>query len=144
MVSQKAGNYVEIEGLRVAPELVEFLAKEAAPGTGVEPEKFWKGFAAIVRDLAPKNRALLAKRDDLQAKIDAWYKQNRDKGYTQADYQQFLKDIGYLLPEGGDFKVSTANVDPEIAHIAGPQLVVPVMNARWGRGKGQGLQAQAR
>ncbi len=131
MVSQKAGNYVEIEGLRVAPELVEFLAKEAAPGTGVEPEKFWKGFAAIVRDLAPKNRALLAKRDDLQAKIDAWYKQNRDKGYTQADYQQFLKDIGYLLPEGGDFKVSTANVDPEIAHIAGPQLVVPVMNARY-------------
>ncbi len=131
MVSQKAGNYVEIEGLRVAPELVEFLAKEAAPGTGVEPEKFWKGFAAIVRGLAPKNRALLAKRDDLQAKIDAWYKQNRDKGYTQADYQQFLKDIGYLLPEGGEFKVSTANVDPEIAHIAGPQLVVPVMNARY-------------
>ena len=131
MVSQKAGNYVEIEGLRVAPELVEFLAKEAAPGTGVEPEKFWKGFAAIVRGLAPKNRALLAKRDDLQAKIDAWYKQNRDKGYTQADYQQFLKDIGYLLPEGGEFKVSTANVDPEIAHIAGPQRVVPVMNARY-------------
>lgn len=131
MVSQKAGNYVEIEGLRVAPELVEFLAKEAAPGTGVEPEKFWKGFAAIIRDLAPKNRALLAKRDDLQAKIDAWYKQNRDKGYTQADYQQFLKDIGYLLPEGGEFSVSTTNVDPEITHIAGPQLVVPVMNARY-------------
>ncbi|MBQ0710913.1 MULTISPECIES: malate synthase G [unclassified Ochrobactrum] len=124
-------NYVEIEGLRVAPELVEFLAKEAAPGTGVEPEKFWKGFAAIIRDLAPKNRALLAKRDEMQAKIDAWYKQNRDKGYTQAEYQQFLKDIGYLLPEGGEFKVSTANVDPEITHIAGPQLVVPVMNARY-------------
>ena len=124
-------NYVEIEGLRVAPELVEFLAKEAAPDTGVEPEKFWKGFAAIIRDLAPKNRALLAKRDEMQAKIDAWYKQNRDKGYTQAEYQQFLKDIGYLLPEGGEFKVSTANVDPEITHIAGPQLVVPVMNARY-------------
>ncbi|MGC0053721.1 malate synthase G [Brucella pituitosa] len=131
MVSQKAGNYVEIEGLRVAPELVEFLAKEAAPGTGVEPQAFWKGFAAIIRDLAPKNRALLKKRDDLQAKIDAWYKDNRDKGYSQADYQQFLKDIGYLLPEGGEFKVSTANVDPEIMHIAGPQLVVPVMNARY-------------
>ncbi|MFC7066138.1 malate synthase G [Brucella rhizosphaerae] len=124
-------NYVEIEGLRVAPELVEFLANEAAPGTGVEPEKFWKGFAAIIRDLAPKNRALLKKRDDLQAKIDAWYKQNRDKNYSQADYQQFLKDIGYLLPEGEEFKVSTANVDPEIMHIAGPQLVVPVMNARY-------------
>ena len=124
-------NYVEIEGLAVAPELVEFLAKEAAPGTGVEPDAFWKGFAAIIRDLAPKNRTLLAKRDDIQAKIDAWYKENRDKGYTQADYQQFLKDIGYLLPEGGEFKVSTADVDPEITHIAGPQLVVPVMNARY-------------
>ncbi|MFQ0813309.1 malate synthase G [Brucella anthropi] len=131
MVSQKAGHYVEIEGLRVAPELVEFLATEAAPGTGVEPEKFWKGFAAIIRDLAPKNRALLARRDEMQAKIDAWYKQNRDKGYSQADYQQFLKDIGYLLPEGGAFSVSTSNVDPEITHIAGPQLVVPVMNARY-------------
>ncbi|MFD1199623.1 malate synthase G [Brucella gallinifaecis] len=124
-------NYVEIEGLRVAPELVEFLANEAAPGTGVEPEKFWKGFAAIIRDLAPKNRALLKKRDELQARIDTWYKNNRNKGYSQAEYQQFLKDIGYLLPEGEAFKVSTANVDPEIMHIAGPQLVVPVMNARY-------------
>lgn len=131
MGSAEKRNYVEIEGLAVAPELVEFLAKEAAPGTGVEPEKFWKGFAAIIRDLAPKNRALLAKRDELQARIDAWYKENRDKGYSQADYQQFLKDIGYLLPEGGAFSVSTTNVDPEITHIAGPQLVVPVMNARY-------------
>ncbi|EFG38543.1 malate synthase G [Brucella sp. NVSL 07-0026] len=131
MGSAEKRNYVEIEGLAVAPELAEFLAKEAAPGTGVEPEKFWKGFAAIIRDLAPKNRALLAKRDELQARIDAWYKENRDKGYSQADYQQFLKDIGYLLPEGGAFSVSTTNVDPEITHIAGPQLVVPVMNARY-------------
>lgn len=131
MSNAAPSNYVEIEGLRVAPELVEFLAKEAAPGTGVEPDAFWKGFSAIIRDLAPKNRALLKKRDELQAKIDAWYKDNRDKSYSQADYQQFLKDIGYLLPEGGEFKVSTANVDPEIMHIAGPQLVVPVMNARY-------------
>ncbi|QGA56560.1 malate synthase G [Brucella sp. 2280] len=131
MGSAEKRNYVEIEGLAVAPELVEFLAREAAPGTGVEPEKFWKGFAAIIRDLAPKNRALLAKRDELQVRIDAWYKENRDKGYSQADYQQFLKDIGYLLPEGGAFSVSTTNVDPEITHIAGPQLVVPVMNARY-------------
>ncbi|ENT77685.1 malate synthase G [Brucella ovis IntaBari-2006-46-332] len=77
MGSAEKRNYVEIEGLAVAPELVEFLAKEAAPGTGVEPEKFWKGFATIIRDLAPKNRALLAKRDELQARIDAWYKENR-------------------------------------------------------------------
>ncbi|WP_343315337.1 malate synthase G [Brucella sp. BE17] len=124
-------NYVEIEGLRVAPELVDFLAQEAAPGTGVEPQKFWQGFAAIIRDLAPKNRALLKKRDAIQAKIDDWYRQNRDRSYSPVEYQSFLKEIGYLLPEGDAFKVSTANVDPEIAHIAGPQLVVPVMNARY-------------
>ncbi|PWL16917.1 malate synthase G [Falsochrobactrum shanghaiense] len=123
--------YIDIEGLRVAPELVDFLAREAAPGTGVEPDHFWKGFAAIIRDLAPKNRALLAKRDEMQAKIDAWYKENRERGDNQADYQQFLREIGYLLPEGGALTVSTANVDPEITHIAGPQLVVPVMNARY-------------
>ncbi len=124
-------NYIEIEGLAVAPELVDFVEKEAAPGTGVEPAEFWKGFASIVRDLTPKNRALLEKRDALQSKIDDWYKANRDKGYSQSDYQAFLKEIGYLLPEGGDFRVATSDVDPEIAHIAGPQLVVPVMNARY-------------
>lgn len=122
--------YVEIEGLRVEPALVDFLVKEATPGTGVEPAHFWKGFAQIVRDLAPKNRALLARRDELQAKIDAWHKENRGK-YDQEQYKEFLREIGYLLPEGDDFKVSTANVDAEIAHIAGPQLVVPVMNARY-------------
>ncbi|MFC4624789.1 malate synthase G [Daeguia caeni] len=124
-------SYVEIEGLKVAPELVAFLEKEAAPGTGIAPDHFWKGFAAIIRDLAPRNRALLQKRDALQAKIDDWYKAHREKGYGQAEYQAFLRDIGYLLPEGDDFKVTTENVDPEIAHIAGPQLVVPVMNARY-------------
>lgn len=122
--------YVEIEGLRIDPALVDFLVKEVTPGTGVEPAHFWKGFAQILRDLAPKNRALLAKRDELQAKIDAWHKENRGK-YDQAQYKEFLREIGYLLPEGDDFKVSTANVDAEIAHIAGPQLVVPVMNARY-------------
>ena len=131
MSSNANNNYVEIEGLRVAPQLVEFLAKEAAPETGIAPDQFWRDFSAIVHDLAPKNRALLAKRDDLQAQIDAWYKKNRGSNYSQADYQQFLRDIGYLLPEGGEFKVSTSNVDDEIAHIAGPQLVVPVMNARY-------------
>lgn len=125
------GEYVEMEGLRIAPQLVEFLANEAAPGTGIEPAGFWKGFASIIRDLEPQNRELLKKRDAIQVKIDAWYKAHRDKGYDQAEYQQFLKDIGYLLPEGENFTVSTANVDPEIAHIAGPQLVVPVMNARY-------------
>ena len=124
-------NYVEIENLRVAPALAEFLEKEAIAGTNVSVEAFWKGFSAILHDLAPKNRSLLAKRDEMQAQIDAWYKANRDRAYTQAEYQDFLKEIGYLLPEGEDFKVSTSNVDPEIAELAGPQLVVPVMNARY-------------
>ncbi|MFK4825242.1 malate synthase G [Paenochrobactrum sp. BZR 588] len=124
-------NYVEIENLRVAPALAEFLEKEAIAGTNVSVDAFWKGLSAIIHDLGPKNRSLLAKRDEMQAKIDAWYKANRDRAYTQAEYQDFLKEIGYLLPEGEDFKVSTSNVDPEIAELAGPQLVVPVMNARY-------------
>ncbi|MGU3576895.1 malate synthase G [Brucellaceae bacterium C25G] len=123
--------YVEIENLKVAPALAEFLEKEAIPGTNVSPSAFWQGLSAIVHDLAPKNRVLLEKRDAMQQKIDNWYKANRDRSYTQAEYQDFLKEIGYLLPEGEDFKVSTSNVDPEIASLAGPQLVVPVMNARY-------------
>lgn len=122
---------IEIDGLKVAKELYDFINNEAIPGTGVEPAAFWSGFAEIVADLAPENRELLAKRDALQAKIDAWYKAKRDTGYTQDEYQAFLKEIGYLLPEGEKFTVSTENVDPEIAVTAGPQLVVPVMNARY-------------
>ncbi|EKF19426.1 malate synthase G [Nitratireductor pacificus] len=121
---------VELHGLRIAEELHAFAVSEALPGTGIEPERFWTALAAIVGDLAPKNRALLAKRDAFQEKIDAWY---RDNGapVDQDAYQAFLREIGYLLPEGGAVSVSTANVDPEIALVAGPQLVVPVMNARY-------------
>ncbi|WP_420961239.1 malate synthase G [Brucella sp. IR073] len=122
---------IEIDGLKVAKELYDFINEEAMPGTGVAPASFWSGFAEIVRDLAPKNRTLLARRDELQAKIDDWYRTRRDTGYTQEEYQSFLKEIGYLLPEGEPFTVSTADVDPEIAALAGPQLVVPVMNARY-------------
>jgi malate synthase len=121
---------IEIDGLRIAPELHDFVVKEALPGTGVEAKNFWSAFSALVHDLAPKNRALLAKRDLMQEKIDAWH---RDNG-APADlpkYTAFLREIGYLLPEGADFSVETSNVDPEIAAIAGPQLVVPVMNARF-------------
>ncbi|RUX96064.1 MULTISPECIES: malate synthase G [unclassified Mesorhizobium] len=121
---------IEIAGLRIARELHEFVAKEALPGTGIEADAFWNGFSAIVHDLAPKNRALLAKRDAMQEKLDGWY---RDHGapVDMEAYKGFLKEIGYIVPEGPAFSVSTDNVDPEISVIAGPQLVVPVMNARY-------------
>jgi len=123
-------NRVELHGLKVAEKLRDFAVKEALPGTGVDPDRFWKALSDIVRDLAPKNRALLAKRDALQEKIDAWYRENGAPADQEA-YQTFLREIGYLLPEGEAFSVSTQNVDPEIASVAGPQLVVPVMNARY-------------
>ncbi|MXN65783.1 malate synthase G [Stappia sp. GBMRC 2046] len=121
---------VEVAGLKVAAELHKFLETEVLPGTGVEAGAFWSAFAAIVGDLAPENRRLLEKRDDLQMKIDTWHREN--SGPVDLDaYKAFLKDIGYLRDEGGAFKVTTADVDPEIASIAGPQLVVPIMNARY-------------
>ena len=122
---------IEINGLKVAKELYDFVVDEAIPGTGVDAASFWSGFAEIVTDLAPRNRELLAKRDAFQEKLDTFYKDKRNSGYSDEEYQTFLKDIGYLLPEGGSFTVTTDNVDPEIAIIAGPQLVVPVMNARY-------------
>lgn len=121
---------IEKFGLKIDAGLHDFLVNEAMPGTGVDAERFFAELSKIVHDLAPKNRALLAKRDDLQAKIDAWYRDNGAPNDLEA-YQSFLKEIGYLLPEGPEFAVSTDNVDPEIATIAGPQLVVPVMNARY-------------
>ena len=121
---------IDIDGLQVARELYEFVVNEAMSGTDVEPHRFWAEFSRIVHDLAPKNRALLAKRDALQEQIDAWHREN-GAPVDLAVYTAFLRDIGYLLPEGSDFSVQTANVDPEIATVAGPQLVVPVMNARY-------------
>ncbi|RUM96514.1 malate synthase G [Pseudaminobacter arsenicus] len=121
---------IEVSGLRIARELFDFVGKEALPGTGVDATAFWAGFAAIVQDLAPKNRALLEKRAGLQKKLDHWYQQNGAPSDMGA-YRQFLTEIGYLVPEGPAFQVSTENVDPEIASVAGPQVVVPVMNARY-------------
>ncbi|BCH20272.1 malate synthase G [Mesorhizobium sp. L-8-3] len=121
---------VETAGLKVARELRDFVEREALPGTGVEAAAFWQAFAAIVHDLAPKNRALLARRDALQEKIDGWYREHGAPADMDA-YKAFLSGIGYLVPEGPAFTVTTQNVDPEIASVAGPQLVVPVMNARY-------------
>ncbi|TBW33834.1 malate synthase G [Azotobacter chroococcum] len=122
---------VQVGGLQVAKVLYDFINAEAIPGTGVDVAAFWAGAANVIHDLAPKNRALLAKRDELQAKIDAWHQARAGQGHDAAAYKAFLQEIGYLLPEPGDFVASTENVDDEIARMAGPQLVVPIMNARF-------------
>ena len=118
-------------GLNIAPVLADLIAKDIAPGTGIEPDAFWASCAAIFADLTPRTRALLDKRDALQAKIDAWHRERKGRPIDAVAYKKFLTDIGYLLPEGGPFTIDTSKVDPEIAEIAGPQLVVPVTNARY-------------
>jgi len=122
---------VAVGDIAIARSLYDFVNGEALPGTGVTPESFWSGLGAIVRDLAPENRALLDKRNRLQSEIDRWHHDRRGKNFELTEYKSFLEMIGYLLPEGPDFSITTANVDPEIAEVAGPQLVVPVMNARY-------------
>ncbi len=123
--------YVQKGGIQVAQELYDFINDKAIPGTGVDAEKFWAEFDKIANELAPKNKALLAKRDDLQAKIDAYHTERKGQPLNFPEYKSFLQEIGYLLPEGEDFAATTANVEPEIAQMAGPQLVVPIMNARF-------------
>ena len=122
---------IQIGNLQVAKILYDFINEQAIPGTGVDPTAFWSGVDTLVHDLAPKNRALLNKRDELQAQIDSWHQQRAGQAHDAAAYKAFLQEIGYLLPEPADFKVTTENVDAEIATMAGPQLVVPIMNARF-------------
>ena len=122
---------VQVGGLQVAKVLFDFVNNEAIPGTGVDATQYWAGVEAVLNDLAPKNRALLAKRDDFQAQIDAWHQARAGQAHDAVAYKAFLQEIGYLLPEPEDFSATTENVDDEIAITAGPQLVVPVMNARF-------------
>ena len=133
--------YVSQNGIQIAGELFDFVNNRGLPGTGVDGEKFWQDLARLLGTFAPRNAALLEKRETLQAQIDAWHKDHQGKPIDQSEYQAFLKDIGYLVEEPGPFAIRTENVDPEIATMAGPQLVVPSLNdrfvlnaanARWG------------
>jgi malate synthase len=124
-------NRVQVGGLQIAEVLHDLVANEITPGIGITAEAFWQGLEQCLVELGPQDEALLAKRDQLQAKIDTWHQQHADQPHDPAAYKAFLQDIEYLLPEGDDFSISTSNTDPEISEIAGPQLVVPVMNARY-------------
>ena len=122
---------IEKYGLNIDAKLVNFIESEAIPGTGVDVQKFWQGFAEIIEKLGPINKSLLAKREDIQSKIDQWHITHRGQEVDVEKYKSFLLDIDYLVPEGEDFKIDTSNVDLEIAKLCGPQLVVPIMNARY-------------
>ena len=123
--------YVQSGGIQVAKELYDFINDQAIPGTGLDAQDFWAKFDKVANELAPKNRALLAKRDDLQAKIDAYHTERSGQSHNAVEYKAFLQEIGYLVPTGEDFAATTVNVEPEVAKMAGPQLVVPIMNARF-------------
>ena len=118
-------------GLQVAAELVDFIEGAALPGTGIDAGTFWAGLSELVHDLGPKNRALLQTRADMQAKIDSWHKERAGQPHDADAYTSFLREIGYLVPEGPAFEIDTKGVDPEIAQVPGPQLVVPITNARF-------------
>ncbi|KGB57838.1 malate synthase G [Sphingopyxis sp. SE2] len=123
--------FLDRSGLSVDSRLADFIERRALPGTGLDAAKFWSDFAGLLSKFAPENAALLAKREDLQAQIDAWHEARAGQAHDAAAYQAFLREIGYLVPEPAPFSVGTKNVDPEIATMAGPQLVVPALNARF-------------
>jgi malate synthase len=123
--------YKNIGNLKVSEILADFVNKELLEGTNLKPEKFWEGFEKVIHELAPKNKELINIREDIQNKINDWHKANKGNEINLENYKKFLKDIGYLKEEGPDFKIETKNVDKEITSVAGPQLVVPIMNARY-------------
>ena len=123
--------FIKINNLSVDKILADFIDNELLLGTSISPKKFWDGFDKVVHELAPKNRELLEIRETIQKEIDLWHKKNKFEDFNLEDYKKFLKDIGYLKEEGSEFKIETKNLDTEISSIAGPQLVVPIMNARY-------------
>ena len=122
---------VDKHGLKVDSILENFIESEALPGTNISSENFWKGFSKLIKDLSIKNKSLLEKREKLQSQIDNWHIEHKGKPHDKESYISFLKEIDYLVPEGPKFNIETSNIDPEIANISGPQLVVPIMNARY-------------
>lgn len=122
---------VVVGNLRVDRGLYDFITDEAIPGTGIDPDSFWAGVDKVVADLSPRNDELLARRDELQSQIDRYHRARVIGGFDTEEYKQFLTDIGYLLPEPADFTITTSGVDDEITSTAGPQLVVPILNARF-------------
>ncbi|CUH80333.1 Malate synthase G [Tritonibacter multivorans] len=121
----------DLHGMKVAAELADFVESKALPGTGVTADAFWAGLSGLVNGMGDENRRLLAKRADIQGQIDAWHVARKGQDWDASAYQAFLREIGYIQPEGADFEIDTANVDAEIAHVPGPQLVVPITNARF-------------
>jgi malate synthase len=122
---------IQIAGLAIAEPLYRLLEQDIAPGLPISPTRFWEGLATLLREFGPRNRALLETRDALQAQIDRWHQEHSAQAHDEARYMEFLRDIGYLEPEPEPFAIETRQVDPEVATLAGPQLVVPVMNARY-------------
>ncbi len=122
---------IEKNGIKINSKIFEFVNDEVIPGTNIKPEEFWNNFTKVALELAPINRNLIKKREDIQKKIDEWHKQNKEKDFDKKDYTEFLKSISYIVEEKEDFSIETKNVDNEISSIAGPQLVVPVDNARY-------------
>ena len=131
---------IQTGGLQVAKELYDFINDKAIPGTGIDQSAFWADFDELVHDLAPKNKALLEKRDEIQAKVDAYHRENQKLYF--ASYKSFVQEIGYLLPEGEAFASTTVNVEPEIANMAGSQLVVTVRIARLALNAAMALSGQ--
>ncbi len=122
---------VQKDKLHISQAIYDLVTNEILPGTGVEEDLFWSGVQSVLEEFAPRNKELLAKRDSIQEQVDAWHLQNKGQEFNHEEYKQFLKDINYIVDEVSDFSISTENVDPEIATIAGPQLVVPINNARF-------------